>query len=235
MKAMSPAQIYGLGILIFIFSSPVHAETITVWVKAFIPNSGPGVIVNVPNHTGQTMLNGGPVGCFLTDQRNFDSDVSKSARMTSKISFNISAQGVNNISQVHETGITHKVDCIAGSTSGLCTGQAETTGMAFKNIQFDQTQKIFSMTLEGGASNPCFQFAGINPVPNIHYKILFSFNTNNKTWGLTAITGMFPSFEGYMKIDTRPVVVLFQARAQEFNGGAALVSDRTQLEITGNY
>src|SRR5262249_37146686 len=122
---------------VVVAGSAASAESISLWVKAFIPSGGPSVIKPVPNQAGQTMLDGGRVGCFLTDQRSFDQDAAKSARLTSKISFDLSSQGVSNVNQSHDTGVTHKVDCASGSTAGLCTDKAPTGGMTFKNIQFD--------------------------------------------------------------------------------------------------
>lgn len=213
-----------------IASAPASAETITIWVKSFIPSSGPSAIVAVPNHPGQTMLDGGPVGCFLTDQRGFSNDLSKSARMTSMISFDLTVAGATNVSQSHSTGTTHKVNCSSGSTEGLCSKTAPTSDMRFHNIQFDKPNGFFSFTLESRASNPCVSLS-----PNIHYKVLFSFNVKNKIWGFTALTGQFPSFEGYMTVNSGPVIMLFQAPAQPFNGGTGIIYDRTQIERTGAY
>jgi hypothetical protein len=78
---------------------PASADTIQLWVKAFIPTSGPTAIVPVPGHPGQTMLRGpAGIGCFLTDQRGFDTDIGKPARMTSTITFDLTANGVSNVS-----------------------------------------------------------------------------------------------------------------------------------------
>ncbi|MHC4050134.1 DUF3238 domain-containing protein [Bradyrhizobium sp. 25ACV] len=218
------------------FPSAANAATISLWVKAFIPSSGPSAIVNVPGHSGQTMLNGLGVGCFHTDGRGFSSSQAASARMTSSINFTLTGSGISAVTQSHATGVTQKVDCASGNTGGLCRGQAQNLGMQFKNIQFDAAQKIASMTLEGAASNPCFQWGLANPAPNIHYKLLLSFNAINKTWGVTAMTGQFPSFEAYMQVDGGPVKTLFQLTALEFNLGSAIYLDRVpDTELTGSY
>jgi len=155
--------------------------------------------------------------------------------MTSSISFDLTSDGVSNVSQSNTTGVTQQVDCNSGSTDGQCTGQADNSGIAFSNIQFDPDQKILSMTLDGQAANPCFSFAGINPAPNIHYKVQISFNTTNRTWGLTATIGMFPSFEGYIQVGSNSPGTLLQAVAQDFNGGTSIYLSRPDLEITGSY
>jgi hypothetical protein len=215
---------------------PPRPETILIWVKAFIPGNGPAPIANVPNHPGQTMLNGGALGCFLTDQRDFSPVRSTEARLTSNIAFKLSSAELSGITQSHQTGITQKVDCATGNTAGLCRAQATSKGMEFRNIQFDAGQKIASMTLEGSASNPCFDSVMGSPAPNIHYKVQLSFNTNNRTWAVTAVTGQFPAFEAYMQVDSGPVKPLFQLKALNFNLGSAIFLDRVpQVELTGTY
>jgi hypothetical protein len=234
--AMKALNSFGLVVALCIFPVTAHAEKIALWVKAFIPTNGPAAIANVPNHPGQTMLNGLGVGCFLTDQRGFSINRAAEARMTSTIIFTLTGTGISSVTQVHQTGVTQKVNCGSGATAGLCRAQAENRGMEFKNIQFDAAQKIASMTLEGAASNPCFEWAGPNPAPNIHYKVLLSFDTTNKTWGLTAIAGQFPAFEGYIQVEGGPVKTLFQLKALEFNLGTAIYLDRIpHVEVTGTY
>jgi hypothetical protein len=107
--------------------------------------------------------------------------------------------------------------------------------MQFTNINFDNAQRILSMNLEGKASNPCFNYGPINPAPNIHYKVLYSFNVGNRGWGITAITGQFPAFEGYMKVGASPTVTMFRAPAAEFTAGIAIWGDRPHIEAIGNY
>lgn len=231
----APAQAIRLTGCLVLLAAPAQAETITLWVKAFIPNSGPAVFTPVPGKQGQTMLNGGSLGCYLTDQRGFSPDQSMSARMTSAISFDLTDDGLKNVSQTHTTGITHKVDCATGNTAGLCTDQANNLGMSFKNIQFDKAQKIASFTLDGLASNPCVQWQNVNPAPNIHYKVFFSFNAINKTWGLTAMTGQFPAFEGYITSNGGKPRPLFQLKAMEFNRGVGIYNSRVDIETTGSY
>ena len=224
---------------VIIMLRPAQAEPVTLWVKAFIPNSGPAAIVSVPNHADQTMLQGTPttlIGCFLTDQRDFSLDPTSPARMTSSLSLDLSSDGINSVSPTHATGTTQEVDCNSGSIDGKCTGQADNSGMSFSNIQFDADQKIFSFTLDGQAANPCFTFVGMSVAPNIHYKVLFSANATNRTWGLTATLGVFPSFEAYLQVGSNSPITLFQAKAQEFNGGTSIfLSRQPDIEVTGTY
>jgi len=236
MKAFALRNIFVGGFSLCAACVSARADTITLWVNAFIPSSGPAAITNVPNQPGQTMLNGGVVGCFLTDQRSFSSDNGASARMTSKITFDLDASGGTNISTSQATGLTQRVDCSSGSTDGLCSGQAATDNMSFTNIQFDQNQQILSFTLDGRASNPCFEWQDISIAPNIHYKLYFTFNVNNRGWGITGTLGDFPAFEGYMQVNGNAPVTLFNAGAHEFNAGLGIASDRSpDLEITGMY
>src|SRR5690349_18307870 len=104
----------GLLTLAF-FANDARADSMTLWLKAFIPNNGPAVIVPVPQHNGQAMIKGpGLIGCFLTDQRSFNADINSSARMTSILKFDLAASGTSNISQNHATGTTQKVACDSG-------------------------------------------------------------------------------------------------------------------------
>jgi hypothetical protein len=121
-------------------SGAVHAENISIWVKALIPSSGSAVTKDVPGHPGQTMLNGGSPGCFLTDQRGFNNGPTSSARITSSITFNLSAAGVTGLSDSHKTGVTQTSYRTLGKPDGLCTGQAENLGMEFQDVAFDSTQ-----------------------------------------------------------------------------------------------
>jgi hypothetical protein len=220
----------------FCVVSRANAETMTIWVKAFIPNSGQTVIVSVPNHDHQTMLKGpGLIGCFLTDQRSFVADKSASARMTSVIKFDLTPNGIKNRSDNNYTGVTQQLACDSGSTAGQCTGRAPASQMSFSNVQYDADHQIFSATLNGLASNPCFTYSGINVAPNIHYSAQFSLNAKNRTWGLTAKIGQFPAFEAYLQVGTYPPIPMFQAQAQAFLGGLGIFNSRDELEVTGSY
>lgn len=220
--------------------SHAQAQTVTIWVKAFIPNTGNDAVVPRPNNHGQTMVKASVTpnlfGCFTTDQRNFSSDRTASARLSSVLSFTLTQQGQSNWQHQPSSGVTHQVDCNTGSAAGLCEASAPVTEIVVNNVRFDGAQKILSFTMEGKGANPCVNLPifNLNPAPKIHWKLNFAFNTTNRSWGVMGEIGNFPSFEAYIQTDNQLPQPVFQSKANAFALGVGIATSR-QLEVTGRY
>jgi hypothetical protein len=228
-----------LGLLVLVGAATrADADTYKFWIKAFIPNShptNPGYIV--PDPSGGTMIQD-PVftgSCYTTDNRDFTSDASASARMTSQLVLSVDSSGLTNGSgdETEQTGQTNRVKCSDGTSDG-CSDHADTSGMKFSNVKYDAFNNgTLYFSVDASAANPCFpiQIPGhVNFAPNIHYKGQFTIGVQTNVVSYSIEIGGFPAFEIYVQKNSQsPVTVLQQPPA---NGSTVfdIPSSRPTLE-----
>ena len=82
-------------------------KTISIWLNAFIPGNAPGFTKPVPGgvHAGKTMLDTGDGNCFLSNGRDFSSDLNAESMLQSRADIEIvKATGAINLTQSHRWG-----------------------------------------------------------------------------------------------------------------------------------
>jgi hypothetical protein len=206
--------------------SPVSGQSVRVhlWVKAFIPKThptNPGYVRPVPGATDKWMIQG-PTAldqCFFTDHREFSSDRSASARVTTEFFLVIngntaSIEAAVPAPHIHTAGISTKVNCSTGSVIGQKPGlfsklhsigsTAPEDSIGKPAVAGTQVQVIFGVA----TANP-FAPPGISPA--IDYSVDYTYDTNSKKLTFAANVGAFPAYEAYAQLGNGPVVTVFRA------------------------
>jgi hypothetical protein len=179
-------------------------KTVKVWMKAFIPVDLDGVeTVKSGSHAGKTALSApGPIQAwFLTDQRQFSSDISASARMHSEVEIDVERQVVSR--EFHHCDASIEVDLDSGEE--ICREAAHTDNMAFSNFQVLNGGNRFSIDLKASSKNPCLKIASVEISPNLDYigsitvtrveaseKVIVTFEGDIET---------YPAFEMYVSVN----------------------------------
>jgi hypothetical protein len=196
------------------------AETIKVWLKAFIPRNADGTTtVPAGQHAGETMLTTGPVDrCFLTDERGFSDDIDAHSRMHSEIEIDLRTRRI--VRELHKCYETIEVDCETGEVT--CVDSADTAGMTWENFQASGEGAI-TIDLSGSTHNPCMKVANVPVSPNLDYNgtltvvlveggVSVSFNGSIET---------YPAFEMYASVNDGTPTTLFR---EDIAPGANLLS-----------
>ena len=179
------------------------ARTVKVWINAFIPRHVPGKTEDVAGGDGRTMLRGpvpGVSDCFLTDGRDFSSDIDASSRMHSEIEIDLS--GPSEVFQWHRCHATVEVDCEDGTEE--CRQEADTSDMTFRDLR-GAPDSLIHIDLRGAANNPCFTGS-----PDIDYTGTVTIDTRARTVAFAGMIDAFPAFEMYASIDGGPALTLFR-------------------------
>lgn len=195
---------------------PAQADTITIAIRAFIPNSipsNPGYISTITSAAGETITvikSPNPLEdiCYLTDQRTFTTDRNASARVSSMVSISLSESPPRIITSSGETGVTHAVKCSNGQQ--YCTDQASAANVTWGTISVSGS--VVSIPVDASASNPCIWPSVV--VPNIRYKGQFKLDLNSGKLFFQGEASQFPSIEAYVSYDDAPAVPIFQEAAQ---------------------
>ena len=192
---------------------------VRVWLNAFIPRDIDGITVPVPPgaYAGKTMIHGpipGISDCFLTDNRDFDSDINASARMHSEIIIDFS-DPLNPIiiSQIQKCNNTIEIDWEDGDEE--CVRSADSSRMEFRNLHFASLKggvigSSFEIVLVAG--NPC-----VTGAPDIDYKGTIIVNPSLRQVCFNGFIDSFPAFEMYAAFDEESAKPIFQATVPEDN------------------
>jgi hypothetical protein len=215
-------KLLGAGIAASWFSSLVPKEaiaqgplqcgvkTVKIWMKAFIPRDIPGYTKTVPDgpYQGQTMIPGPfrPKGlfgvgfgeCYLTDGRDFSSDILAGSRLTSILDIDVQ-QGriINDQNGFHYSDATVRLDCFSGIPScqqvGIPRGK-------FYDLWVSPDGQTITIKLQAAANNPCAPGS-----PDIDYKGTIIIKLLDSGQGvLVNFDGLvepFPAFEMYASAD----------------------------------
>jgi hypothetical protein len=195
-----------------------------LWVKAFIPKvhpTNPGYVKPVPGASGKWMIPGPTSNdqCFFTDHRDFSSDRSASARVTTEFFLVINGKSAFTelavpTPHIHTAGISTKVDCSTGAIIGQKLGlfsrlhsigsSAPEDSIGKPAVAGNRVQVIFGVA----TTNP---FAPAVLAPAIDYSLDYTYDTNSKTLTFKATLGDFPAYEAYAQLGNGPVVTVFRA------------------------
>ena len=174
-------------------TSKATGNTVKIWLKVFIPRNISGYTKTVPSgiHAGKTMIPGPTPAsdCFLTDNRDFDSNIAAPARMHSEIKIDVTNETPTIINQFHFCGQTHEINCKIGEEE--CSQTASNSGMRFFNLRGSRSSSI-NIDLEGAANNPCAIGS-----PYIDYKGTLTINISTRSVAFDGLIEPFPAFEMY--------------------------------------
>jgi hypothetical protein len=219
------AAIFLAWILLAASVPPVPDQPVRVhlWVKAFIPKvhpTNPGYVKPVPGAPGKWMIPGPTPAdqCFYTDHRDFSSDRSASARVTSE--FYLVINGNSAVTEVavpaphiHTAGISTKVNC----STGVVIGQKPGVFSRLHSMGSTPPEDSIGKPAVAGAQvQVIFGVATTNPFapplvsPAIDYSIDYTYDTSSKKLSFAATLGDFPAYEAYAQLGNGSVVTVFR-------------------------
>lgn len=170
------------SLLLFFYAVVAQGQPIReirIWMNAFIPRRIPVVggqdltfTINAGRFAGKTTIEG-PFNriplvkrFYLTDNRDFSTDLSAKARAHSEVIIDVSNSAINkgplrNDSTYSFTSLQGDLICgdIADPSTIKVVDQKVTIG--------PNENKIFEFTFDGSAQNPCFQVSVPNPDPEV--------------------------------------------------------------------
>ena len=220
----TPASMTAVFILTCVPHLCAQPVRVHLWVKAFIPKthpSNPGYIMAVPNAPNKWMIPGPtPLDkCFFTDHREFSSDRSASAKVTTEFFLVINGASASTEIAVpaphyHTAGTSTKVDCSNGSVIEERPGR-------FSNLHsIGSTAPEDAMgrpAVAGTLAQVIFGVATVNPFappgisPAIDYSLDFKYDRATKQLTFSATLGKFPAYEAYAQLGNGPVITVFRA------------------------
>ncbi len=169
--------------------------------------------VFIPDHK----VSGPPgFGCFLGDDRSFNSDLASSARVHATV--NLSGIGTSAASLDSSNvwcGPTRQVDCDTEALSSTATAQPSggfanfNSGGSYPDpvagVHDLPNQYCAMLTLDVAASDPLIPAA-----PSVGVDLMFILDPVAGTVRVQGVTDHWPCFEGYASADGRAPVTLFQ-------------------------
>jgi len=212
---------------------PRQIDTIRTWISAFIPKSVPGVTKVLPGtgeHSGKSVIVSPPPGyCFLTDQRDFNSDPGASYRMRSTWDLDVPGGAWTG---EHTTGTTIEANCDTGAELGR--GHAPTTKMKFS--EFSQGTAaggpVFRVKMRCAASDPLYKLAAIGGELDYWGFITVEVTSSRKS-AVVRFSGRvdgFPAFEMYASCNGGPSQPIFTEASGK---DAKLIAGSAEKPITG--
>lgn len=189
-------------------------RNLKIWLNAFIPRDLGEMTKPVLKgiHAGKTMLPG-PLplsNCFLTDQRDFCTDMDAHSRMHSKIEIDISELRL--VHELHRCDLTIEINCDSGEV--MCQESSTIDRMKFSDFEVSDDKNTISVKIEAAAKNPCFKIANIKASPNVDYHgTLTIWLDNNRQRAHISFEGKietYPSFEMYTSANDGPASTIFR-------------------------
>jgi hypothetical protein len=169
-----------------------EAQSVKVWVNAFIPGSYGGNIDGVGAASGHRLLPG-PCAwfhdCFHTDDREFSNDIRASYRAHSEFRLELPS---TELSEWHDCGETIEHDCEDGDVE--CRETASTARMHWSDVR--RSGSVIELDISAASNNPCFSGS-----PDIHYVGTVSIDLAGRTISFQGLVKGFPAYEGYATIN----------------------------------
>lgn len=217
-------------------------KTIKLWLKAFVPASvEQGALVpGSDTLTMETQFN----RAFLTDQREFSSDIHASARMHSEIEIDLVRR--KQVYEFHHCYETVEVDARTGEEK--CRKLGETENMHFSDVEFfddgvaasgDGTSAGSgggtsagshfgcSFTVKASSKNPCIAIATVKIMPNLDYEgtihIELSDDRQRATISFDGLIESYPAFEMYAVVNNGEPQTVFQMPIAEGATSSAMM------------
>lgn len=173
-------------------------HTIKLWVNAFIPSTYVGAeTIAAGEHAGKTMLTTLWVvnRCFLTDDREFSTDVHARSRLHSEAEIDVQKKRL--VYEFHHCHETIEIDCTTGEEK--CRQFGDTSNMRFENFVAADAGGTFSLDLKASAKNPCLKVANVKLSPNVDLygtiTVLLSADNTAATVRFEGMVETYPAFE----------------------------------------
>jgi hypothetical protein len=169
-----------------------EASSVKVWLNAFIPGSYYGNIDGVGAAAGHRLLPGPSSwfnDCFHTDDREFSSDVTASARMHSEMRLDLADLSM---SEYHGIGETVEYDCEDGDEE--CRASADTSRMSWTDPI--RAGNVVTVGLSAAANNPCFSGSF-----DIDYVGTVTIDLDTHSVSFDGAVNGFPAYEAYATIN----------------------------------
>lgn len=189
-----------------------EADSIKVWINAFIPGSYHGNIDGVGEAAGLRLLPGPSTwvnDCFRTDDRDFSTDITASHRMHSEIRIDLANL---TFSEWQHCGETVEHDCEDGDVE--CRATASTDRMHWSNLRregpdVDATvssdRPVVRVDIAAAANNPCWAGSA-----DIDYVGTVTVDPYARTVTFQGLVNGFPAYEAYVAVNDGAGQTLFQ-------------------------
>lgn len=199
-------------------------KTVKLWLKAFVPASHEqsSPVPGTGEHAGkpmQMMLN----RAFLTDGRDFSSDIHASARMHSEIE--IDMVRTKQVYEFHHCYETVEVDVKTGEEK--CRKLGGTENMHYSDVEFFEEGVGCSVALKASSKNPCISIATVKITPNLDYegtiRITLAEDRKSAEIGFEGLVESYPAFEMYASVNGGDPQTIFQIPIAEGATSSALI------------
>jgi Domain of unknown function (DUF4157)/Protein of unknown function (DUF3238) len=199
-------------------------RTVKVWLNAFIPRDIAGLTKPAPGHPGETMIPGpgGWSDCFMTDQRDFDSNIHASSRMHSEIEVDLAGPSEN--FQWHNCDPTREIDCEDGDEE--CSKKGDSSKTKYSKLR-GSVVSLIKVDLNAAANNPCYSGS-----PDIDYLGTVTIDAAVRKVKFGGLIDAFPAFEMYATADGGAGTPLFKEPPPAGNTPADLFGGANR-NITG--
>jgi hypothetical protein len=224
-------------------SGPAEAETLKIWIRAFIPNqhpTNPGYIRPLPGHPGRTMIPGpnipfvtnDPVpwigSCYSTNDRGFGAHPPvvtapvKDAKVASAMSIGIQANQLGPVtSELAIMGVTERYACETAELECIETASAEDTSLSAPAMVGDRIR----FTASASAKNRCTMLPFLTP--GIKWDGSFLVSPREGTVRFTGTIAQFPAYEAYVSLNGGPAVPIFQEGPEPGSTAWSLLFNRS--------
>ena len=179
-------------------------RNVKVWINAFIPRNVPGVTVAAPGASaGSTMVRGPLNTCFLTDNRDFDTNIHAPSRMHSELTVEIA--GPRKGLEWHNCDETKRIHPTTGRV--IARRQAASSRMRFSNLRGSASDPGgIKVDVKGAAVNPLMP----SPVHDVDFVGLITINPLARTIRFDGKVDEFPAFEMYASVNNTRAFPLFR-------------------------
>jgi len=214
------------------------ASRVHIWLRAFIPKpAGPPPayysqasdgrwLIRAPNPLSIPRAIGLPSGCFSTDDRSFDaSEADVLARVT--VDFDVVLNGGQMSLDKHaggdmrRVGLTRNVDCASGKDLQP-PRRAEVATIVIGSIKTgaDGSRKL--VNIKASTGDPFYTMGGLTFAPKLDFEIVVTFDPGLGRLEIVGVTGSFPAFEAYYRVDQQPTQKIFQLSPSPKAGAGSL-------------
>jgi len=201
------------------------AQTLDIWIKAFIPiyqiGSTPNYVRPVPGKPGKFMIPGplsdqvpviGSVPflantCYNTNDRMWSTDKTADAKLSLRIKIKIDNGAVTVLEAPSaEVGETLQFACSTGNIT--CQKRATANIAGVSQPRFDNGVVIFH--LQGDAGNPCIAVPD-DLKPSVKFDGDVRIDPTSGTIGFDGSVAQFPAYEMYLTVDGGEPQTIFQS------------------------
>jgi hypothetical protein len=178
------------------------ADDVRIWVRAFIPTEA---------SASGALLRASDGGCIATDQRSWSDATVARSRLTSDFHLLVDEHAGVQVQasgpKVSSAANIRAVDCDSGveltvQPGQLLTDTVRTPTASAKNLPLNARAQVLA-----AVPDPLRAEASAT----IHYDATFIYDAQKRTLEYQALTGVFPAYEAYARLNDGPVVTVFRS------------------------